>query len=98
MTPPFAESGIAEVLARVIFRYAQMRYRRYPTHCANLRNALAPWALLPYENEQGFVALAIASSLIFNSKGVRLSEWKDEVVRASRCGFTVRQCLYPDYK
>lgn len=99
MTAPFTDANLSEVLARVSFRYVELRWRRreatselvgaaFILHCSRT----APGAYF------GFLRSHLVSMADAVSRGKKAIVWRDETTLRSRKGYGWRRCLMPVYK
>jgi hypothetical protein len=97
-TPPFVDADLPEVLARVIYRWCELQHRRYPSTIRYASQAINRLPDLIRYSSVTFMPLAATSAIAYCHGGGRLFRWKQDVLTASRCGFDVRRCLFPQYK
>lgn len=99
MTPPFSESSVSEVLVRVLVAVVKREYKRHPSTLSSwgamrnhLYHRLPPDAHLP-----GLITTLLAADAAVKA-GRSFTQWADDAIKASRCGYTWRRCLYQPYK
>lgn len=98
-TPPFAGAEQPEVVARVVYRYVELAYRRDPEAFASPRSGIKA-TLLPLLCWRDPVVSCAAWALQYAvcSGGSTTAKWLTHAVMASRAGLTFRHCYYAEYK
>lgn len=98
MTAPFVDATYPEVMARIVFRMCEHKWRKH--RATGLSGAeVVHLVVLDLDPYDGSLLHSCAIAAFFAVvKGIRLQAWRDGAIAGSRLGKGFRLCWYGEYK